>query len=113
MRVTSSGNVFDGEWQLMPNSQPGTLKWIKAVSPTEFIVKTQTLMPSLVAEENAKDLAASEGKRWGDGQVIGRVPLDMYHKKLVEPTRQKDKKWLSRFWNDPDNRAWRTFKGNV
>jgi hypothetical protein len=106
--------VYDGEWQLLRDDPvTGTRKWIMAIDEDNFVVKTETYLHSIIAEDNAKMLAANEGKRWGDGQVFARVPLDIKLRELKEPTEQEDHKWLSRWYNDPDNRQWRTFPGKV
>lgn len=65
------------------------------------------------------DLAAQErtdnaGKNWGDGRIIGRVPMNLYYASgLAEAARQRDDKFIRRFWNDLDNRKLRTFEGRV
>jgi hypothetical protein len=114
MKAHASGEVYDGEWQLVSDDpETGTRKWLMAIDENNFVLKTESYIPSLLAEENAKLLAANEGKKWGDGQVFARVPLDIKMKELAEPTRQQDEKWLKKWYNDPDNRQWRIFPGKV
>jgi hypothetical protein len=106
--------VYDGEWQLLSyDPEAGVRKWLMAVDENNFIVKTETLVPSLLAEENARLLADNEGKKWGEGRVFARVPLHIKFGELHEPTQQQDHKWLKKWYNDPDNRAWRIFPGKV
>jgi hypothetical protein len=65
-------------------------------------------------EETAQRRSENAGKRWGDGQAIGSVPLDLYFKSgLSEANTQRDTKWIKRWWNDADNKKLRTFEGNV
>jgi hypothetical protein len=113
IKTDARGECYDGEWQLVSDDGYGTRRWIMAIDENTMIQKTETYIPSLLAEENAKLLAANEGKRWGDGQVFARVPLHIKMKELAEPTRQHDEKWLKKWYNDPDNRQWRIFPGKV
>jgi hypothetical protein len=111
---TVNGETYDGEWQLLSDDpDTGTRKWIMALDEDTMIVRTDSYIPSLLAEENAKLLAENEGKRWGDGRVFARVPLNIRMGELLEPTQQQDEKWLKRWYNDPDNRAWRIFPGRI
>ncbi len=55
-----------------------------------------------------------QNKRWGDGAVVGRVPLNLYYSSgLAEANRQRDKKFIAKFWNDLDNRRLRIKGGTV
>jgi hypothetical protein len=111
---TVNGETYDGEWQLLRDDpETGTRKWIMAIDENNMVVKTETYLPSLLAEENAKLLAENEGKRWGEGRMFARVPLHIKLGELAEPTQQEDKQWLRRWYNDPDNRQWRIFPGRV
>jgi hypothetical protein len=62
----------------------------------------------------ADDRQANYGKRWGDGQVIGRMPIGMYFSTgLSEAAKQGDTKHIKRVWNDPDYKYLRTFEGKI
>lgn len=55
-----------------------------------------------------------QGKRWGDGAVIGRVPLNLYYSSgLAEASRQRDKKFIARFWDNLDHRRLRIKSGSI
>lgn len=52
--------------------------------------------------------------RWKEGRRVASIPLQLMEKDgLNEAFDQMDEKYLSRWLNDPDNRAFRTFEGNV
>ena len=55
----------------------------------------------------------SQNKRHGDWSRIASIPLNIYHEQLAEAQSQKDEKYMSKWLNDPDNRAFRTFGGTV
>jgi hypothetical protein len=55
-----------------------------------------------------------QNKRWGDGAVVGRVPLNLYYSSgLAEASRQRDKKFIARFWNDISHSRLRIKGGRV
>ena len=65
------------------------------------------------------DLAAQErsdnaGKNWGEGRIIGRTPMNLYYASgLAEAARQRDDKFIKRFWNSSDHKHLRTFEGEI
>lgn len=110
----SGAPLYSGEWQLLSDRPDiGQRKWIMAVDEHNLVVRTETYLPSLVAEANAEDFKASDGKRWGDGQVAARMPLDLWFRDLGEATRQGDLAYKRRYFNNSDNARWRTFKGTI
>ena len=104
--------MLDGEWMLL-HATPFERVWVATLDDDRLIVKRETLMHSLTAEANAVDFNASDGRRWGDGQVIARVPLDIYFRTIQPMEEAGDTAGLKRFYNDADNRWMRTFKGAV
>jgi hypothetical protein len=84
--------------------QPGKQRWT---------FNTQTLIGDLL-DKNQNLYNDSEGRRFGDGQVIGRMPTQLYFSSGYNEAREnKDEKWVKKFWNDADHRKLRTFKGNI
>jgi hypothetical protein len=115
----ANGEVYDGEWQLVsydPATQ--TSRWIAADAevPNRFHVRTTQPKENLIGlfERNKQLYNESMGKRWGDGQVAYSMPTDEYFRSgMAEAKKQDDKKWQRKFLNDPDNRKYRSFKGNL
>ena len=67
-----------------------------------------------ILEDAARARSDNLNKRWGDGQVIGHVPLDLYFSSgLSEANAERDKKWIAKFWNDIDYSRLRTFEGRI
>jgi hypothetical protein len=65
-------------------------------------------------DQNAESRAQTAGQRHGDWSRVGAVPLNVaWDSGLVEAFDQHDDKFISRFLNDGDNRAWRTREGTV
>ena len=67
--------------------------------------------PTIDQNTAQRNLAQSGWK--GDWHHIGSVPLNIFHDQLAEATRQGDDRYLSKWLNDSDNRAWRTKDGTV
>lgn len=117
--------VYDGEWQLLSHDQAtGVSKWIMPDPdgptyegfPTRWLTRTTTPTANVEAmvERNKRLYNDSEGKKWGEGQVAYSIPLDEFFRSgFAEASMNQDRTWCKRFLNDPDNRAFRTFKGNL
>jgi hypothetical protein len=73
---------------------------------------TETVVEELV-EANKEAFNDSEGKRWGDGKVVAKIDMPTYYNKILPAKQAGDDAWVKRFLNDPDNRAYRTFKGHL
>ena len=103
---------FEGKWVLV-----GTTPWTNTYEVDlgdRIVRKTEYLGTQELLDEAQKDRSANLNKRWGDGQVIGRVPLPLYFASgLAQAQKEGDRRFVRRFWNDPDNRHLRTFEGNI
>lgn len=65
-------------------------------------------------EQNTLHRNAAPSGWKGDWHRVASVPLNLAHSGgLVDAMNQHDDKWISRFLNDSDNRAWRTKEGTV
>lgn len=104
--------VYDGEWQLIKET-PFERVWLQAIDATHYVCKRETLTHSLTAEANAERLKANEGKRWGDGQLAARVPLDIWYRDLAEATAEGDIDFKRKYLNRPENAWMRTFGGRL
>lgn len=99
------------DWKVFSRDPDGTVTYFLDLGDS-WVLRTETPVDDLIAN-NAAQFNASDGKRWGDGKVVARLPLNLFYDKLAEPMKQRDQEYLKRFLNDADNRAYRTFKGNV
>ena len=75
----------------------------------------RTVVPvDQILESAADDRSANAGKKWGDGQIIGTVPLSVALQSGYSQAKQNgDTAWIKRFWNDSDNAKLRTFHGKI
>lgn len=90
------------------------LEWARPDENGNVVVCTQHLVTGDLLDLNRKAEAESAGQRFGDGKIVASVPEHIfYNSGLAQAVREKDKAWVSRFLNDPDHAAFRTFRGRV
>ncbi len=66
-----------------------------------------------IVDSNRVAFNDSIGKKWGAGQIVASIPLNLYYEQLAEAQDQGDDKFVSAWLNDSDNQAFRTFRGRV
>ena len=49
----------------------------------EFAIKTQTFDAEPVLESVQELREAQEGKRWGEGRLVGQIPMPYYNRYIV------------------------------
>ena len=56
----------------------------------------------------------SSDKRFGDGRIVGRLPLNwLYQPENLTRLQDGDQDWLKWVLNNPDFKQFRTFRGRV
>ncbi len=103
----------DGDWQVFevtPHYRRSRL-WL---DETRYIVRTEYIADAALLEANRQAFNTSEGKRWGDGQVAARIPLNVFFnsdiaRKIKDGDRDHLKWWLDR----DEAKPYRTFKGRI
>lgn len=104
--------ILDGDWQLWSHDPiTGKRVWYLE-DDTTIIFRTETPVTDII-EDNKASFNASDGRRWGDGQVAASIPLDFYYRHILPARKAGDSAYIKRILNDPDYRAFRTFKGTV
>ena len=66
-----------------------------------------------IVADNKAHLLDGAGRPWGGGRRVASIPLNVYFEQLAEAQNQQDDKYMSRWLNDSDNAAFRTFGGRV
>jgi len=105
--------IRDGAWRLFDyDFTTGRSVWVTDNPDGSTTVRTDYPVENIV-KDNRAHLLDSHGKRWGEGRRVASIPLNIYHEQLAEAQNQKDDKYMSRWLNDSDNAAFRTFQGQV
>ena len=109
-----ANDVLNGDWELFSDDpMTGQRVWTMDLG-THIAVKREYLASDALFDANSADANNSIGKRWGDGQVGFRVPLNFYYENMVEARKQGDKKYLrQKFYNNSDYSKFKTFRGNI
>lgn len=105
--------IRDGDWALFDHDvKLGRTVWVRDNGDGTRTFRTDYRVdPTIEANTAARNMAASGWS--GDWHRVASIPLNVFHDKLAEASRQGDDKYLSRFLNDSDNRAWRTKEGRI
>lgn len=107
--------VRDGDWELVQwDPQTGRTTW--AMQDGEKTVLRTDLPVQATIDENAMARNATPNGWKGDYHRIASVPMQMLYDDnlgLNKAIQQGDDKYLSRWLNDSENRAWRVKEGAV
>jgi hypothetical protein len=91
-------------------------RWIAQLDDGRSVMKTEYLGDERLVEENKRSFNDSDGKRWGDGQVVGRIPLNVLYSsqhQIVEKLKEGDRDHLKWWLNSEHALPYRTFKGRI
>lgn len=106
---------MDG-WRLVYDDGVGTRKYER--DAPEFgewatLEKTEFYAADTFYGANQALLNESAGQRFGDFQMVASVPMTVWANELAQPIKEEDWRYIKRFLNDGENRAYRTFRGKV
>lgn len=107
--------IRDGDWRLFDyDHQTGRSVWV-LFDGNRTTFRTDYPVENLIAENTAVRNSAT--KAWtGDWHRVASIPLNVLHDEktgLMKAQAEGDDKYVSRWLNDSDNRAWRTREGRV
>jgi len=114
-RSVDPRDISGGDWELFevtPQFRRSRL-WI---SDTQYIMRTEFLADDELIKANQEEFNDSIGKRWGDGRVAARIPLNVLFSEksqIAEKAKEGDKDHLKWWLNSEAARPYRTFKGSV
>jgi hypothetical protein len=108
--------IMDGDWQLMEHDATlGRSIWVRDNGDGTMTGRVDYDVTKALDENTAFRNMATPG--WsGDWHRVASIPLGVLYNEqmgLIDAAREGDQKYLSRFLNDSDNRAFRTKEGKV
>lgn len=106
-------SIKDGDWTLMSwDAKTGRSVW-SYYDGQKTVFRTDYPVDNLISQNEQVRNSAEQAWK-GDWHRVASVPLNVYHDSgLAEAQQQGDDKFVSRYLNDSDNRAWRTREGNI
>lgn len=108
--------IPDDQWEYEGQSSDGLrvhyIHWVDRERGI-FFRKTENLAEPALLEENKRLLDESQTKRFGDGRVVGRVPLNVFYRDFAGRLKDGDQDFMRWWLNHDQNRPYRTFRGKV
>lgn len=105
--------VKDGDWVLFDyDIQTGRQVWSLLNDDGSTTYRTDYPVQATVDINTAQRNMAQDNWK-GDYHQVASIPLNVYYDQLAEAAKEGDEKYLSRWLNDSDNRAWRTKDGRI
>lgn len=83
------------------------------MEPGKFIIRTEFFADETLIANNQQAYNDSHGKRWGEGQVVARVPLNKLYQDVIPHIKDGDKDFVKWWLNRDEAKPFRTFKGRV
>ena len=103
--------IKDGDWELFDyDVRSGRSVW-RYFDGAVTHFRTDYPVGSLIEANAQQRNAASE--RFGEGKRVASIPLSLFYDQLAQAQAQGDDRYMSRWLNDGDHRAFRTFEGKV
>ena len=110
-RITEQ-DIHGGTWELFEQT-PGFRRWKMELEPGKWIIKTEHLHDEDLIKHNKFLLDESQTKRFGDGQVVGRIPLNKFYAELGQKIKEGDRDHMKWWLNRDENKIFRTFRGHI
>ena len=105
--------IRDGDWTLFDHDfKLKRTVWVRSNPDGSQTFRTDYAVDDTI--EANRDMRNAAEKGWkGDWHKVASIPLNVFHDRLAEASRQGDDAYISRFLNDSDNRAWRSKDGRI
>lgn len=105
--------IRDGEWELCDHDfHLKRTVWARANPDGSTTYRTDYAVDDTL-EANREMRNAASNKWTGDWHKVASIPLNVYHDQLAEASRQDDGRFINRWLNDADHRAYRTKGGQL
>lgn len=75
--------------------------------------KTENIVEEKLIARNQESFNESQSKRFGDGKVIGRIPMNVFYRDFAARLKEGDQDFTKWWLNHENNRPYRTFRGRV
>ena len=76
-----------------------------------FFRKKVNLVEEDILRLNKEELDDSQTKRFGDGRVVARVPMNVFYRDFASRLKEGDSDFTKWWLNNENNRPYRNFRG--
>ncbi|MCP5099921.1 MAG: hypothetical protein GY943_30580 [Chloroflexi bacterium] len=104
------GEALRGTW-VLENVTPDHRSYVMDLGDGKFARKVEHTANDGLLQANHEDMVDSQQKRFGDGRVIARIPLNVFYNQVAP--RNGDTDFYKWFLNHEKNRPFRSFRGKV
>jgi hypothetical protein len=105
--------IPDHLWEFEGTSHDGLRRTYTCTIDGYTFRKTENLVEDELIARNQDSLNESHGKRFGDGRVVGRIPMNVFYRDFAKRLKEGDSDFMKWWLNHSDNRPYRTFRGRV
>ena len=110
-------NIRDDAWELVEVTED----FVRHRAPLEryadgnvlFVYRTTPRGLTAMLEDNRQSLSDSDGQRFGEGKIVGRIPLNVLFAEGGKHLQDGDQDWMRWYLNRDENRMYRRFRGKV
>lgn len=78
-----------------------------------IVRKTECLVDDDILEMNKQCMIENQNARWGDGQIVASIPLNVFYAELGQAVKDGDQGYIKKWLNDSDKRMYRNFPGRI
>jgi hypothetical protein len=103
----------NANWRLVDKTPLKAVWWLD-MGNGQYIQKTEYFTEELIAD-NRRQQVDNLNEKFGDGKIVARVPMNIAfgNSYFSDALKNKDENAMSKWLNDKDNEAFRTFGGKV
>lgn len=100
-----------GGWVMVEDNEVFR-RWELDMGDGRVMMKTEAKGTEKLLDEASEIRSLNAGKRWGDGQVVGRIPMNLYYASgMAEASRQRDINFQRKFYRE--HPKLKTFDGDL
>lgn len=105
--------IKDGDWTLVSHDvKLGRTVWSMQNPDGSTTMRTDYAVEPTIEANTAMRNTVNPGWK-GDYHKVASIPLNLFYEQLNPAILQDDQKFISKWLNDADNRAWRTKEGRI
>lgn len=106
--------IRDDQWEFEGVTPDGLARtfihWVDRENGV-FIRKKENLVEEPLIQLNREQHHDSQTKRFGDGQSVARMPLNIFYRDIAPRLKEGDRDYVKWWLNRDDNRPYRNFRG--